>query len=288
MTIRIYAAGKVKKNGWRDQIGVATPDYDMLSNIGFEIRCENPTLAEVAKLRKLEVKIEEDMFYVGPYVISCDHGCYHGIHGCSPDPMNAEDLEELTPAQKAFSKVEQVALQAAIHQSAIVQISKCSHMFVWLDDPTAFGTLSEIGYAAGLNKQIIIGIPPEMNIDQFWFPIQFASKIITSVDAGQAWLEALNFIRENAAIKPSFYPFNNTFRSKKIENFDPLPAHLSSFFGANTQIAIHPAVGAIYGRQLKTHILPVHFTELKSCAQFVCTYHKPGTLGTYHWLTGTQ
>gem|GEM_PF-4333465 len=50
-------------------------------------------------------------------------------------------------------------------------IELSDHVFVWLDDLTAFGTLVEVGIAVGLGKRVWIYTPgaTEADLDELWF-----------------------------------------------------------------------------------------------------------------------
>lgn len=130
--IRIYCAGKVGKHDWRHALVRCLRDADL----GTPILCEH-------------------FVYTGPYFVSCDHGCTHGpgTHGvgaskCMGDPIPPRWL---VPSL-CFEWLRQADL-----------------LFAWIDDPTCFGTLTEIGWAQILQKPVYIGFATYRLASEMWF-----------------------------------------------------------------------------------------------------------------------
>lgn len=132
----IYLAGKIGKNDWRhDIVGLRGAWAD--NNTG-----ESPTDAWPV----LGKGVARTFDYTGPYFISDDHGCAHGdnSHGCGDEGGICGGAWPSTPRSDLVRRC-----LDAIDRSDIV--------FAWLDDPTAYGTLVEIGYAVARKKLVIIG-----------------------------------------------------------------------------------------------------------------------------------
>lgn len=130
-------AGKISKNGWREEIlgyrGVSedAPEFDSdFSKIWAERKIEN---------------VNRSMVYTGPFFLGDDHGCFHGPneHGCGASG---------TACGAAYDGINRVE----IHKSCLDAINRSTHIFAWVDDPTAYGTLVEIGYARALGKAIAV------------------------------------------------------------------------------------------------------------------------------------
>ena len=138
--MRIYLAGKVEKNCWRHEI--------------------------VKGLRKVEAEpgdwpiLPGAVFghdYVGPYFVSCDHGCYHGRsqHGmCGFDCVDRQ-----------YGRSEVVA-------SCLAAIDKADLVYAWLPTPDAYGTIYELGFAHAKGKRIIIATPDRRRLADVWFAMQ--------------------------------------------------------------------------------------------------------------------
>ncbi len=138
--MRIYLAGKVSRADWRTAILGARPggvsDEDWVRPW--------PTL------RKAIFGVHD---YVGPYFVSCDHGCAHGKHahgvlggGCTS--LNGRDIDLVAKCQRAIRTADLV--------------------FAWLDDTTAYGTLWELGFASGFGVATAVGGPLSIQRD-LWF-----------------------------------------------------------------------------------------------------------------------
>jgi very-short-patch-repair endonuclease len=137
----IYLAGKIGPTDWRHEL------------LGWELRgaWEYDYDAEqmTPKWPVIKNGVLDTFDYVGPYFVSDDHGCGHGpsTHGCGNDGALRCYSDEVLPKRP---EVRDLCL-AAIDAADIV--------FAWLDDPTAYGTLVEIGYAKARGKKIVIAAP---------------------------------------------------------------------------------------------------------------------------------
>lgn len=148
MKNKIYLAGKISKNNWRNKI------------------------LKKSRIDELEAPyiLKEGLEYTGPYFLSCDHGCYHG------DRTHGRRVEGVSICSDDY-----------INESRERTISKCYQwiddadiLFCWIDDITAYGTFTEIGYASAKNKIIYIACDKKIEREslEIWFPI-LSSKVLT-------------------------------------------------------------------------------------------------------------
>lgn len=144
----IYLAGKVGMNDWRHSLV-----RDLRGYWGSD--GEAPSL-EWPVLPKGVLGIFD---YVGPYFMSDDHGCGHGqnTHGCGYDRYGMCGGAYPTPGREA---VRDLCLAAIDHADIV---------FAWLDDPSAYGTLVEVGYARGLGKRTVVAAP-KLPAPSEWMP----------------------------------------------------------------------------------------------------------------------
>lgn len=137
----IYLAGKISKDDWRHEL------------IGWDLRGTwQPNEDDPSQpWPVIKNGVLGTFDYVGPYFISDDHGCGHGpnTHGCGQDGSVLCYSDQPIPDR---TQVRSLCL-AAIDAADIV--------FAWLNDPTAYGTLVEIGYALARGKKIVIAAPEQ-------------------------------------------------------------------------------------------------------------------------------
>ena len=162
----VYLAGKVSKNCWRNTI------VDLRCASWNEPPCSEP-LSENAFWPMLEVVIKEKhvhakLDYVGPYFVSCDHGCFHGdrSHGMMP---SREDVcrDVLAPAVS-----DPVDTRSIVRRLCLDALRRADIVFAWIESLDAFGTLFELGYAASLGKRIVIAAPYDLDLREWWFALQ--------------------------------------------------------------------------------------------------------------------
>jgi very-short-patch-repair endonuclease len=198
----IYLAGKISKDDWRHELlghglrGIWQPEDDGLTSW--------PTIKD---------GVLNTFDYVGPYFISDDHGCGHGssTHGCGNDGQLICYSDQLLPERH---QVRDLCL-AAIDAADIV--------FAWLDDPTAYGTLVEIGYAKARGKKIVIAAPeqpetyedmgghgfelPDSPTNDLWFAFSCADFALTAKTPREALGLVVNnlFPRLESPIEEAFW-----------------------------------------------------------------------------------
>lgn len=149
----VYLAGKITKNGWREQFvkGLHNAYND------YQLQDEEPWPI-------LRDALGDGLHYVGPFFTRCDHGCAHvdGNHGFA-----GGCIEYDKPHMEPYSTRREVASRClrAIHLADVV---------IALITDDAHGTLVEVGYALGLGKRVIacdvIEQQTEPDAPAAWFP----------------------------------------------------------------------------------------------------------------------
>jgi hypothetical protein len=158
-SLAIYLAGKIRKHCWR---------HTIVRDLRGALDCL-PSCGAGAELPPtwpiLRGAVLDHHDYVGPYFLSCDHGCGHGddSHGSAaqePD-YSASKHGEIRAAPRV------VALcQAALHRADIV--------FAWIDEADCYGTVAEVGYAKALGKTVWIAGPRRFR--DLWFVYELADR----------------------------------------------------------------------------------------------------------------
>ena len=127
----LYLAGKIGKNDWR---------HNLVPNLRDRKWKDGP--------------IETDSFlYVGPFFVSCDHGCGHspGGHGlvqeCIEPYYTHDDVIRLN----------------------MVAIEEADIVFAYITAPDCHGTIFEIGVAAAKGKRVVMAFAPDIDANDFWF-----------------------------------------------------------------------------------------------------------------------
>lgn len=158
----IYLAGKIAKNDWRHEV-VAGLRGTM--QLGAPFPRQWPVLPRA---------VEGLLDYAGPYPMGCDHGCGH----------NAPHASVWGVCGEASGTLDQAETQRLCFDA----IRRTDLFFAWLDDPTAYGTLVEIGYAKALGKTIVVASPDP--IDDLWFATGCATSPLQASTPSSA-IEAL-------------------------------------------------------------------------------------------------
>lgn len=148
--LRVYLAGKIKQNGWRELI------------VGY--RCNHLYGGDNVDLTKYTVKYNDQITITGPWFLSCDHGCYHGdnTHGLGINKMGCPDANG-----DDYSESE-------VYDICTQQIMGSDIVFAYIDDNTCYGSLYEIGLAKALDKKIIIVFDNGELMSDMWFICQGA------------------------------------------------------------------------------------------------------------------
>lgn len=191
---RIYLAGKITKNGWRDTI------------LGHRAGALSP-----ADWREgwsdLPNAILDTHTYVGPYFVGCDHGCAHGpgTHGAGAGvgagtvgqyaaaQADADAAGELydDPAWSCAGESAPSNLYGLIVERCLESIRSASLVFAWFDTLDAHGTLVEIGYARALGIPVAVGCALHIDERELWFARRLACFATTAESPLSALCRAL-------------------------------------------------------------------------------------------------
>jgi len=123
-----------------------------------------------------------DYIYVGPWTISCDHGCFHGdgTHGCSGLPCDKICFHDDAPRGcdghtcDAFDRAE---VREKVARACEYQVMNADLVYAVLSKPEQYGTVVEIAMAFGAYKPVIINILPKLfgrPLREYWFVVQMA------------------------------------------------------------------------------------------------------------------
>lgn len=160
---RVYLAGKIGKNDWRHDVVSGLRGAwgeDLVGGAALTDQEPWPVLAGAVLNGRAD--------YVGPYFVSCDHGCTHNARshavegGCV---TLAETRNEYTNKVQIFSR-------------CLLSILSADLVMGWINSPDCYGTLVELGFAAAHGKPVVVGFDQnELGdlVDDFWFLQQLAS-----------------------------------------------------------------------------------------------------------------
>lgn len=159
MALSVYLAGKIAHGDWR---------FGVVDGLGEE--CSRLYEAEdKCAWRTLPRAIWGRFDYCGPYFINCGHdgGCYHGprSHGAGAGENG------LWCGGEGGSQRER---QRAVAGACLKAARAADVVFVWLDDPSAHGTLVELGYVLGCaagrvsDRRIVVARPPDVDVLHDW------------------------------------------------------------------------------------------------------------------------
>lgn len=150
--MKVYFAGKVTKNGWRQDI------LDLRYEMTYALDYEDRSLED---LIQNGIELHNDLIYNGPYVFGCDHGCFHGDgnHG-----LGAK-IEYECGGNRPLSKDQ-------IFKLCKTLIANSDAIFCYVDQMDAYGTVFELGYAHALNIPIYLYYSDELKVREIrdlWF-----------------------------------------------------------------------------------------------------------------------
>lgn len=180
--IKIYAAGRVAlegRSGWRGELfkwqwgwcdGPAPGYYE-------EERCRDSPIASLP-----------GAIYVGPYWYGCDHG----VKDCESHQSHGVGLCGRWDRIQGGYQVRPHLSRPEVARASLEGIEKSTHVFVWLDDLDAFGTLVEIGYARALGKRVHLyywGVMASVLNEHAWFAGSVSTSCIAANNAKEAWAD---------------------------------------------------------------------------------------------------
>ncbi len=162
----IYLAGKIEANDWRHDIVKGLRDSSPLSA---SCQCLDGE-GSLSPWPILQNAIFDRFHYTGPYFVEGDHVSFHGegSHGVrSFDADNIfEDLSDDEIRVQILGHAGPPYSLGGLPYRLIVRrcqeaIKHSDLIFAWIDDPTCYGTIAEIGYAKALGKIVwIAGTKP--------------------------------------------------------------------------------------------------------------------------------
>jgi hypothetical protein len=157
---RVYLAGKISKNCWRNTLVTGLREHSW----------DDGSLEQ------------SNFYYVGPFFVGCDHGCYHrpknhGFRrGCSAD------------LEIARSEI------AALCRSAV---RKADLLFAYITAFDCYGTLVEIAWAQEADIPVVIAFAPSIasaESNEMWFACVRAAWVqfdVTESDLPEVFARAL-------------------------------------------------------------------------------------------------
>jgi hypothetical protein len=156
--VRVYAAGKIGPNDWRpafDGVPDSGASYDNYVRRG-ELEHDVP-LPHGAPLGEVR------LVYVGPWYIDGSN-CHVSYHGRSTHGLGIGGASNAMDAPTPD----------LVLDNALGQIRRADVVYVRLDAPDCFGTLTEVGYAAALGKPFVVDVVGDAPAEDMWFPIRLA------------------------------------------------------------------------------------------------------------------
>ncbi len=176
--ISVYFAGKIAKNDWRHGI---VPN---LRNSWFGV-CSNP--ADPREIEPIRFEFSDTVLdYAGPFLVACDHGCFHGAHahGIATEemPESGYGLERLVTFKLCLS-----------------WLRKAHAVFAHVESGDAQGTLFELGWAYN-RLPVFLNFACVEIARECWFAAQGASAVSVNPDpraALQCFLPAMRLCRES-------------------------------------------------------------------------------------------
>lgn len=177
-TPRIYLAGKITPNRcWRSRFDPHNPDRPF--------SCDN-VLEAINPHRVVSLPT---MKIVGPFFVSCDHGCAHGAQthgvagGCIDGGLDLADLDDV---------------RKHVHAANIARIKRADFIFAVIDEVDCFGTIAEIGVAHGLGKPTHLFFGENLTLEQrydLWFVARCATHVYERISLEHAFDRALKLER---------------------------------------------------------------------------------------------
>lgn len=173
----IYMAGKFTggsgKNcgkDWRSDFGV---DFDFYSR--------------PSDLPELDMRYTRTGYaYCGPYPVDITSG--HGAPGHFESYYETSGGTSESDNKKVLSK-------------CLKYIDQCEVLFAWIFSDDCYGTLAEIGYAKAKKKTIVIGVKNDVNVDELWFSLSMADRVVCADSHLEAFDLLLPSSREELLVK---------------------------------------------------------------------------------------
>lgn len=177
-----YLAGKITGTTWRDQIvpGWSEENHSMNYYEAVDLADDTPF-----SWNSVGVKIQNRksiVYYNGPWWLSDIDFGGHGVSQYTDGPHAApEGLDARFGSDICATNQEITAFR--VHNA----IKDSDLIFAWVDRDDCFGTLFEIGLAAGLRKTIVFASPPSFDASDLWLPIFFSHYHVLAPSPLLAW-----------------------------------------------------------------------------------------------------
>lgn len=182
--MRVYLAGKISRDDWRKYIDGYRPFSMDASDIADDDSDRNVHLDDFEKhFGELPVISKYPYIQVtGPFFLSCDHGCYHGEKSHGVGAVEWKDISGhggTWSGCAGYSFTREEVMQICLHQ-----IHRSDMVFAYIDDPTCYGTLFEIGFAKSAGKTVVVMFDKQETADEMWF-IAEGADIVFIIDSKQ-------------------------------------------------------------------------------------------------------
>jgi len=164
--MKIYLAGKVHADCWRHTVvddlwGCHWGDSGQISIFGIHA-------------------------YMGPFFTYFGHGMDHGDdrHGSGLIDWQWVGPRDHDVIAKTDMGIEVEPDRQKVINQCFYAISQSDMIFAWIDDPSCFGTLVEIGYALSLKKRVWLASPDPPS--DLWFAWHSAERRLIASDPASA------------------------------------------------------------------------------------------------------
>lgn len=167
--MRVYLAGKISRDDWRKHIDGYRPFSMDASDVADSENDRNIHMDDFEKhFGELPVISKYPYIQVtGPFFLSCDHGCYHGEQSHGVGAVEWKDIAGhggTWSGCSGYSFTREEVMQICLHQ-----IHRSDMVFAFIDDPTCYGTLFEIGFAKKAGKTVVVMFSEQKMADDMWF-----------------------------------------------------------------------------------------------------------------------
>lgn len=174
---KVYLAGKITHNWWRNEIygGNGEPDRTSGINVGHYWN----TVDEY-----MDSEYDAGFCIItGPHSIGCDHGCFHDEH---------QAMHTATPTESAGCPADSEIKKDDVRNACCHQIEKSDIVFAFIDSLDCHGTLAEIGYAYGKGKFICMLFKNKTIEKELWFVSQMGNVVFTGRKVKNSLTDGIN------------------------------------------------------------------------------------------------
>jgi len=142
----VYLAGKIGKNDWC---------HGLVPGLRGHAWKDGPI-------------VMEGWQYVGPFFVSCDHGCNHvpNGHGAAGGYMVGES---------AYTRQDVIRNNNA-------SLDAANLVFAYITKTDCYGTLIEIGWALRAGKRVVLAFAPDIPHQDFWYAVGQVNKVYVGVN----------------------------------------------------------------------------------------------------------